>query len=240
MYCSSIKVAALALLAASAAAKVIVVNVGQGGFTYSPNNIKAVAGDHVEFHFFGEHTAVSGDFSKPCSPATTGFYSGQMQSKGIFSVPINNTDPIFFYCAIDGHCQGGMVGVINEGSDKLSAYKSAAANTDSSSARPTPTAAPTALPQWRRVLVGERCLRQRHGHQSDDWFGNGLRHRHGCLRLAHHDERQPARRRWPADRRRRGRRWPCAGCCCLGRVVGALSWEASTRSGRWSFVREYR
>lgn len=48
---------------------------------YSPNNIKAVAGDHVEFHFFGEHTAVSGDFSKPCSPATTGFYSGEMQSK---------------------------------------------------------------------------------------------------------------------------------------------------------------
>ncbi|GJN66542.1 hypothetical protein PLIIFM63780_004011 [Purpureocillium lilacinum] len=134
MYCSSTKVTALALLAASAAAKVIVVNVGQGGFTYSPNNIKAVAGDHVEFHFFGEHTAVSGDFSKPCSPATTGFYSGEMQSKGIFSVPINNTDPIFFYCAIDGHCQGGMVGVINEGSDKLSAYKSAAANTDSSSA----------------------------------------------------------------------------------------------------------
>ena len=81
MYCSSTKVTALALLAASVAAKVIVVNVGQGGFTYSPNNIKAVAGDHVEFHFFGEHTAVSGDFSKPCSPATTGFYSGQMQSK---------------------------------------------------------------------------------------------------------------------------------------------------------------
>ncbi|KAJ6444806.1 LON peptidase N-terminal domain and RING finger protein 1 [Purpureocillium lavendulum] len=134
MYSSSFTPAALALLATSAAAKVIVVNVGQGGFTFSPDSIKAAAGDNVEFHFFGQHTAVSADFSKPCSPASTGFFSGDMQNKGIFTVTVNNTDPIFFYCAIDGHCQGGMVGVINEGSDKLTAFKAAAGKTDSSSA----------------------------------------------------------------------------------------------------------
>ncbi|UNI21349.1 hypothetical protein JDV02_007345 [Purpureocillium takamizusanense] len=128
----------------STAAKVIVINVGQGGrFAFSPDNIKAAPGDHVEFHFFGEHTAVSAAFSKPCSPASTsgggGFFSGDMKNKGIFTITVNNTDPTFFYCAIDGHCQAGMVGVINEGPvDKLPAFKSAAAKTDSSSA---PTAA---------------------------------------------------------------------------------------------------
>lgn len=30
-----------------------------------------------------------------------------------FLVPINNTDPIWFYCAQARHCQVGMVGVIN-------------------------------------------------------------------------------------------------------------------------------
>lgn len=34
---------------------------------------------------------------------------------------------MFFYCSVGDHCQDGMVGVINEGSDKLDSYMSAAA-----------------------------------------------------------------------------------------------------------------
>ena len=30
-----------------------------------------------------------------------------------FYVTINNTDPIWYYCTATGHCQNGMVGVIN-------------------------------------------------------------------------------------------------------------------------------
>lgn len=31
----------------------------------------------------------------------------------VFTIPINSTDPIWFYCATGKHCQNGMVGVIN-------------------------------------------------------------------------------------------------------------------------------
>lgn len=30
-----------------------------------------------------------------------------------FTVTINDTNPIYFYCLFTGHCQAGMVGVIN-------------------------------------------------------------------------------------------------------------------------------
>jgi hypothetical protein len=44
---------------------------------------------------------------------------------------VNDTTPIWFYCGVPGHCQAGMVGVINAGTSKtLSAYKSAAAKTE--------------------------------------------------------------------------------------------------------------
>lgn len=41
---------------------------------------------------------------------------------------IENTDPIFVYCSVGDHCQDGMVAVINEGSDTLDSYKSAASD----------------------------------------------------------------------------------------------------------------
>jgi len=31
----------------------------------------------------------------------------------IFSLPINDTDPVFFYCSAPGACLQGMVGVVN-------------------------------------------------------------------------------------------------------------------------------
>lgn len=31
----------------------------------------------------------------------------------VYTITINNTQPIFFYSPVAGHCQAGMVGVIN-------------------------------------------------------------------------------------------------------------------------------
>ncbi|KAI5456942.1 Cupredoxin [Mariannaea sp. PMI_226] len=122
-------------LAAGASAETIKVEVGKGGLQFSPNSIKAAKGDTVEFHFDGAHSVVSGPFASPCTPASSGgFFSGPLPKgdNNVFSVDINSTDPIWFYCGVPGHCQAGMVGVINQGSDKtLSQYKSAAAKTDS-------------------------------------------------------------------------------------------------------------
>jgi hypothetical protein len=48
-----------------------------------------------------------------------GFWSGMMpvgpESKvmPIFSILVNDTKPIWYYCATGKHCQSGMTGVIN-------------------------------------------------------------------------------------------------------------------------------
>ncbi|KND90747.1 hypothetical protein TOPH_04606 [Tolypocladium ophioglossoides CBS 100239] len=142
MHFRNFKVAALAVIASTSAAKAISIDVGENGLTYSPSNSKAAAGESVEFHFYAQHSVVAADFSKPCNPASSGgFFSGIKNtaslpvsplSLGIFSIVINNTDPIFFYCVVDGHCQAGMVGVINQGTDTLDAFKAAAEKTDNS------------------------------------------------------------------------------------------------------------
>jgi uncharacterized cupredoxin-like copper-binding protein len=31
----------------------------------------------------------------------------------VFTVTVNDTNPIWFYCGVPTHCQAGMVGVIN-------------------------------------------------------------------------------------------------------------------------------
>ncbi|RSL49163.1 hypothetical protein CEP54_012541 [Fusarium duplospermum] len=128
-------VALLALIAVGASAATHKVEVGKGGLKYTPGTITAAKGDIIEFHFGSMHTVVAGDFNKPCAPAASGgFYSGELPASGnsFFSISINNTDPIFFYCAIEGHCQAGMAGVINQGSDTLKEYQRTAANTDKS------------------------------------------------------------------------------------------------------------
>jgi len=72
----------LAVLAATAAAKTVVINVGQSGFSFSPDSSTADVGDVLEFHFFGSiHTAVQSDFSSPCAMSSSGFDSGPINNK---------------------------------------------------------------------------------------------------------------------------------------------------------------
>ena len=105
----------------SATPGVHTVAVGNGGFTYSPNTITAAKGETIEFHFFAPlHSVAQGDFATPCTPPAngTGFFSGDIstssgENANVFTVKINDTNPIWFYCVIPTHCQGGMSGVIN-------------------------------------------------------------------------------------------------------------------------------
>jgi len=49
-------------------------------------------------------------------PGSKGFFSGFMPVKdqmGVFTIWVNDTNPIWFYCSQAKHCQAGMVGVIN-------------------------------------------------------------------------------------------------------------------------------
>lgn len=91
------------------------------GLRFSPNVTTAAVGDTVVFHFWpGHHDVVQGDYNNACNPSKDGFFSGFISPSGssgeadkIFTVTINNTDPIWFYCSEVEHCQNGMVGVIN-------------------------------------------------------------------------------------------------------------------------------
>ncbi|RJE26401.1 extracellular serine-rich protein [Aspergillus sclerotialis] len=116
------------------------VDVGESGLTFNPDTIHIPAGGVVEFHFYpGDHSVAQAAFDNPCHPISdTGFFSGSMSSakdgKPVWSLTVNDTNPIWFYCGQVGHCQAGMVGVINpSGSDMLDSFKSAASNANGQS-----------------------------------------------------------------------------------------------------------
>ncbi|OAA63567.1 extracellular serine-rich protein [Niveomyces insectorum RCEF 264] len=130
-------------LAASAAAKNIQIDVGENGFTFSPDSVTAAVGDVLDFHFHPTmHSVVMGDFDNACQPAKTGgFYSGFISgdNSDVFQVTINSTDPLFFYCSQVGHCAGGMSGVVNPSSDQtLDAYQSKAKSVSNAGSPPAP------------------------------------------------------------------------------------------------------
>ncbi|GFF46716.1 cupredoxin [Aspergillus lentulus] len=114
------------------------VDVGEHGFTFDPDTLSVSPGDKVEFHFYpGDHSVAQAAFSKPCHPLNqSSFFSGFIpatngESSEVFTLTVNDTSPIWYYCGQVGHCQAGMVGVINpprNGPNTLDAFKSAARN----------------------------------------------------------------------------------------------------------------
>ncbi|PNP43756.1 hypothetical protein TGAM01_v209508 [Trichoderma gamsii] len=127
---------AVTAFSAVASAKTIRIDVGQGGLTFTPNDITAAVGDILEFHYHPKnHSVVAADFATPCKPkAEGGFYSGFFPTTGtensnVFQVEVNNTTPIWFYCSqsTGNHCGAGMVGAVNANANKtLAEFKAAA------------------------------------------------------------------------------------------------------------------
>ncbi|KAK8879661.1 extracellular serine-rich protein [Apiospora arundinis] len=134
----SIQILATTAMAAVASAKTIRIDSGPT-LVFKPDNIVAEAGDMLEFHFYSKnHSVAQGDFASACQPVkTAGFFSGYVpvsstsESENVFTVKVNDTKPIWFYCTQKQHCKGGMVGVVNPPQGKtLDDYKKAAAATD--------------------------------------------------------------------------------------------------------------
>ncbi|KAH8900139.1 hypothetical protein GQ53DRAFT_801633 [Thozetella sp. PMI_491] len=119
------KLLLVAGLAMQAMASTHRINVGKDGLTFAPNSFNASVGDTLEFHFYAKnHSVVRGDFDNACNPApdtTGGFFSGWFPTNGsaqnanVFTVTINDTQPIVYYCSQNtgSHCKNGMVGVVN-------------------------------------------------------------------------------------------------------------------------------
>jgi plastocyanin len=120
-----------------------------GSLTFSPNKLVAQPGEFVQFQFHaGNHTVTQSTFDRPCEPIgqtsnVTGFHSGYLPAAasaemGMFptyTIQINNTGPLWLYCAQGKHCGNGMVMVINEPATNpnrtLDAFKALAATAQS-------------------------------------------------------------------------------------------------------------
>ncbi|KAL6150588.1 hypothetical protein ACJBU6_10871 [Exserohilum turcicum] len=109
-----------------------------GNIIFKPDTIEAAQGDMISFHFWPKnHSVVQATFDKPCQPMDGGFYSGFVPTSDasaaastVFMYEVKNASaPIWFYCSQGKHCQGGMVGVINQaktGDKTIDAFKKAA------------------------------------------------------------------------------------------------------------------
>ncbi|KAG0647551.1 putative GPI-anchored cupredoxin [Hyphodiscus hymeniophilus] len=100
----------------------IKVTVGKDGvLEYNPNSLVAEVGTAIEFDFFPKnHSVTQSSFADPCHPLAGGFFSSFVPTKespsgSIFTITVNDTKPIWFYCGqtTGNHCQAGMVGAIN-------------------------------------------------------------------------------------------------------------------------------
>ncbi|MCJ1469938.1 hypothetical protein MMC07_008582 [Pseudocyphellaria aurata] len=98
----------------------------KGELTFTPSTLKAAKGSLVQFQFYPKkHSIVESTFDDPCvpinqvKPEVPGFFSGFMPVQAddatlpTYTIVINDTKPIWYYCSQGDHCQDGMVGVIN-------------------------------------------------------------------------------------------------------------------------------
>jgi len=114
---------------------------GTGKLYFSPSNITAKAGDTITFQFQQKnHTVTQSTFADPCKPISangkTGFDSGFRPVDAsvttnfpTWTLQINDTTPIWAFCAQGNHCTSGMVFAVNaveSGPNNFEAFKNKA------------------------------------------------------------------------------------------------------------------
>ena len=87
----------------------------QGVLRYVPFAVNASVGDTVKFIWgANNHTVTKGSELTPCNKtADSPFASGIQLKDFVFEQVVNDTNPVFFYCAVPNHCTKGMFGIIN-------------------------------------------------------------------------------------------------------------------------------
>ncbi|KAF2035214.1 hypothetical protein EK21DRAFT_84835 [Setomelanomma holmii] len=111
----------------SAPAQTHTIEVGLADHKFRPDTTEAAIGDTIEFRFYpANHSIVRAEYGFPCIPYEmtgsnkAGFFSGfnpvdkVLDDPPKYSIRVNTTDPVFFYCSAPGSCiTYGMVGSIN-------------------------------------------------------------------------------------------------------------------------------
>ncbi len=122
---------------------VVKVSNKNGDLVFEPKDMQAKVGEMVQFQFYPKvclfhvmaeaqrltirsknHSVVQASFDMPCMPMKNsmgmkGLFSGYMPVKPTdttmpaYTIMVNDTKPIWYYCSQGNHCQSGMVGVIN-------------------------------------------------------------------------------------------------------------------------------
>jgi len=134
----------LATLASTVSAANTQVTVGKSGLAFDPPSINATMGDTVTFVFYPKnHTVTQSSFAAPCQ-AMSGGIDSQFQpvtanatNVPSFSLTVNGTGPLWFYCRQTGHCESGMVFAINPTANKTFEAFQAAAKASSADGTPS-------------------------------------------------------------------------------------------------------
>ncbi|KAI0396744.1 hypothetical protein F5Y17DRAFT_455812 [Xylariaceae sp. FL0594] len=126
-------------LASLATAANFEVTVGKDNkLEFNPPSLKAQIGDTVTYKFFSKNHAVAqSTFADPCHIQENGIFSGFTANPSSdtaaptdFTITINDTKPLWFYCpqTNGNHCQNGMVHAINapDTGNTFDAYKAKA------------------------------------------------------------------------------------------------------------------
>jgi len=156
--------AALTSFSLAAAQQRILVTVGaNNGLTYEPSSATGKVGDVLAFQFQSKnHTVTQSTFDQPCTFKTGGADSGFLAvpagatqfSEWSFTI-VNDTAPMWFYCAQGQHCKAGMVFALNPSAERtFDAFKATAmgASTNTSAA-----ATPSASSSGAIGLVGSKA-----------------------------------------------------------------------------------
>ncbi|KAI1307797.1 hypothetical protein F5Y03DRAFT_116543 [Xylaria venustula] len=142
----------LALFISLATAANIEVTVGKDSkLEFNPASIKAEVGDTITYKFFSKNHAVAqSTFADPCHLQDNGIFSGftpntspDVAAPTDFTITVNNTKPLWFYCpqTNGNHCQSGMVHAINapDTGNTFDAYKAKAQTASTPSTPPADT-----------------------------------------------------------------------------------------------------
>jgi len=130
---------------------------GPGKLVFTPSNITAKAGDTITFQFQQKnHTVTQSTFGNPCKSIASTSTSGQIGfdsgfkpvADGVttfptYTIQVNDTQPIWAFCAQGNHCTQGMVFAVNTvetGPNTFDAFKNKATG---SAGAATPSGTPT-------------------------------------------------------------------------------------------------
>jgi plastocyanin len=149
-------------LAAAQSQRILVTVGANNGLTYEPTTATGKAGDVLAFQFQSKnHTVTQSTFDAPCTFKTGGVDSGFLPvqngstqfSEWSFTI-VNDTAPMWFYCAQGQHCKAGMVFALNPSAERtFDAFKATAmGSTTNTSGAATPAASGSAM-----GLVGSKA-----------------------------------------------------------------------------------